>query len=90
MYMYTLWGRKSTRLVMLIKLESASDPDQDTLWGRKHCLRIYFVGSETLYIIYGAGNLSFTALQTSDLNHNTLCKGINKIKAIILSNKNTS
>jgi len=48
MYMYTLWGRKSTRLVMLIKLESASDPDQDTLWGRKHCLRIYFVGSETL------------------------------------------
>jgi len=29
-----------------------------------------------IYILYGVGNVSFTALQTSDRNHNTLCKGI--------------
>jgi len=29
-----------------------------------------------IYILYGVGNVSFTALQTSDWNQYTLCKGI--------------
>jgi len=32
---------------------------------------------KNIYILCGVGNESFIALQTSDWNHCTLCKGIN-------------
>jgi len=34
--------------------------------------------------VYGVGNVSFTALQTSDRNHYTLCKGIKTNRDISL------
>jgi len=58
---------------------------------------IHFMGSDRLdwwwrsriYIIYGVGYVSFTASQTSDWNHNALCKGIKApniyLKKIIFS-----
>jgi len=34
---------------------------------------------QNIYILYGVGNVSFTALQTSDWNHYTLCGGIRTV-----------